>query len=303
MPSRLGVGLIVLFWLAATAHVGYREVWPRFFSDGPPPLRIDLADEAAQTVPTHWHVYRGDQLVGKLTTRMQYVPEDDTFRFLNTYMNLTLEQSLPTGMTVVLEVPKLDTTVRVTRSGDLREQHMTGSLKGRLKTKLGSLSLGDASAEVTGVVQNSQLIGRCKIASDFGTVDEPLDPVPVPQGQVLNPMMPVSRLQDVQPGRRWVIRQIDPLQDAVHALLRQLASKSNLAASAIPQPGGGELIAEVLSSPEKLERPGKESVDCWVIEYRGDEVQARTWVSVADGRVLRQEATGFGERLRFERQE
>ena len=98
MPSRLGIGFIVLFWLAATAHVGYREVWPRFFSDGPPPLRIDLADEAAQTVPTYWDVYRGDQRVGKLTTRMQYVPEDDTFRFLNTYMNLTLEQSLPTGM-------------------------------------------------------------------------------------------------------------------------------------------------------------------------------------------------------------
>jgi hypothetical protein len=303
MPSRLGVGLIVLFWLAATAHVGYREVWPRFFSDGPPPLRIDLADEAAQALPTHWDVYRGDQRVGKLTTRMQYVPEDDTFRFLNTYMGLTLEQSLPTGMTVVLEVPKLDTTVRVTRAGDLREQHMTGALKGRLKTKLGPLELGKATAEVTGMVQNGQLVGRCKITSDFGAVDEPLDPVPVPQGQVLNPMMPVSRLQDVQPGRRWVIRQIDPLQDAVHALLRQLASKSNLAAGAIPQAGGGELIAEVKSSPEPLERPGKEPVACWVIEYRGDEVQARTWVSVADGRVLRQEASGFGERLRFERQE
>ena len=148
----------------------------------------------------------------------------------------------------MLEVPKLDTTVRVTRSGDLREQHMTGAIKGRLKTKLGSLSLGDASAEVTGVVQNSQLVGRCKIVSDFGTVDEPLDPVPVPQGQVLNPMMPVSRLQDVQPGRRWVIRQIDPLRTP-STLLRQVASKSNLAAGRDPAAGrrradrGGEVVA------------------------------------------------------------
>jgi hypothetical protein len=298
MPSRLGVGFIVLFWLAATAHVGYREVWPRYFSDGPPPLRIDLADEAAQTVPTYWDVYRGDQRVGKLTTRMQYVPEDDTFRFLNTYLNLSVEFGA-----VSLEVPKLDTTVRVTRSGDLREQQMTGLLQARLKTKLGSIELGDATAEVTGVVQNGQLVGRCKITSPAGNIDRPLDPVPVPQGQVLNPMMPVSRLRDVQPGRRWVIHQVDPLRDALNVLVKEVLKSSQVAASAIPQPGGGELIAEVRSSPERLERSDKEPVECWVIEYRGDEVQARTWVSVADGRVLRQEASGFGERLRFERQE
>jgi hypothetical protein len=298
MPSRLGVGFIVLFWLAATAHVGYREVWPRLFSDGPPPLRIDLADEAAQTVPTYWDVYRGDQRVGKLTTRMQYVPEDDTFRFLNTYLNLAVDFGA-----VSLEVPKLDTTVRVTRSGDLREQLMTGSLRARLKTKLGTVALGDATAEVTGVVENGQLIGRCQITSPLGNIDRPLEPVPVPQGQVLNPMMPVSRLQDVQPGRRWVIREVDPLRDALNVLVKEVLKSSEVAASAIPQPGGGELIAEVKSSPERLERPDKEPVECWVIEYRGDEVQARTWVSVADGRVLRQEASGFGERLRFERQE
>ena len=298
MPSRLGIGFIVLFWLAATAHVGYREVWPRYFSDGPPPLRIDLADEAAQTVPTYWDVYRGDQRVGKLTTRMQYVPEDDTFRFLNTYLNLSVEFGA-----VSLEMPKLDTTVRVTRSGDLREQQMTGLLRGMLKTKLGAVSLAEATAEVTGVVQNGQLVGRCKITSRLGNIDRPLEPVPVPQGQVLNPMMPVSRLRDVQPGRRWVIREVDPLRDALNVLVKEVLKSSEVAAGAIPQPGGGELIAEVQSSPEKLERPDKEPVECWVIEYRGDEVQARTWVSVADGRVIRQEASGFGERLRFERQE
>jgi hypothetical protein len=303
MPSRLGVGFIILFWLAATAHVGYREVWPRYFSDGPPPLRIDLTDEAAQTVPTYWDVYRGDQRVGKFTTRMQYVPDDDTFRFHNSYLNLTLDQTLPSGMAVVLEVPKLDTTVRVSRSGELREQQMAGTFRGTLKTKLGSIPLGEATAEVTGEVRNGQLVGRCQIKSQFGNIDRPLELVPVPQGQVLNPMMPVSRLRDVQPGRRWVIREVDPLRDALNVLVKEVLKSSQVVASALPQPGGGELIAEVLSSPEKLERPGKESVECWVIEYRGDEVQARTWVSVADGRVMRQEASGFGERLRFERQE
>src|SRR5687767_5887408 len=162
MPSRLGIGFIVLFWLAATVHVGYREVWPRFFSDGPPPLRIDLADEAAQTLPTHWDVYRGDQRVGRLTTRMQYVPEDDTFRFVNTYLNLSFDFAA-----VSLEVPKLDTVVRVGRSGELREQQMTGTLKGLVKTRLGSVPLAEASAEVTGVVRDGQLVGHCKLTSEL----------------------------------------------------------------------------------------------------------------------------------------
>ncbi len=298
MPSRLGVGFILLFWLAATAHVGYREVWPRLFSDGPPPLRIDLADEAAQSLPTHWDVYRGDQRIGKLTTRTQYVEADDSFRFVNAYTHLSLEFA-----GVALEVPRAETTVRVTRSGELREQHMTGDLTAAVRTKLGAVKLGGATAEVTGVVQGGQLVGHCKITSPLGDIDRPLEPVAVPQGQVLNPMMPVGRLRDVQPGRRWVIRKVDPLQDAVYLLVREAAKKSDLLAGSLPRPGDAELIAEVRSSPERLERPGKEPVECWVIEYRGEEAQARTWVSTADGRVLRQEASGFGERLRFDRQD
>jgi hypothetical protein len=303
MPSRLGVGFILLFWLAATAHVGYQEVWPRLFSDGPPPLRIDLADEATQALPTNWDVYRGDQRIGKLATRMQNVPEDDTFRFVNTYSNLSIEQPLPTGVTVVLDVPRAETVVRVTRSGDLREQRMSGDLTAAVRTKLGVVKLGTATAEVTGVVQGGQLVGRCKITSPLGNIDRPLDPVPVPQGQVLNPMMPVGRLRDVQPGRRWMIREVNPLRDAVNLLIKEVLKSSEVAAGAIPQPRSQELIAEVRSPPERLERPDREPVECWVIEYRNEEVQARTWVSVSDGRVLRQEASGFGERLRFERQD
>jgi hypothetical protein len=298
MPSRLGVGLILLFWFATTTYVAHREIWPRYFSHGPPPLRIDLADEAAQALPTHWDVYRGDQRIGKLTTRMQHVDEDDTFRFVNTYTGLTFDFA-----TVSLEVPKLDTTVRVTRTGELREQQMNGTLRGVVKTRLGATAVAEASAEVSGVVQGGQLVGRCRITSPVGNIDRPLDPVPVPQGQVLNPMMPVSRLQDVQPGRRWVIREVDPLRDALNVLFREVLKSSEVMASALPQPGSRELIAEVKSSPELLERPGREPVECWVIEYRGDEVQARTWVSTADGRVLRQEASGFGEQLRFDRQD
>jgi hypothetical protein len=299
MPSRLGVGLILLFWLGTAAVVGYRDVWPRLFSDGPPPLRIDLADEAAQAVPARWTVYRGEQPVGTLVTKMVYVPEDDTFRFVNSYRNLKFDF----GQLVGIEVPQLETVVRVSRAGDLREQHMTGELV----ATLGRVEVGKATAEVTGVVRDGQLVGRCKIRSPVMTVDQPLEPVPVPAGQVMNPMMPVGRLRDVQPGRRWVIREVDPLREAMDVLLREVAKKSGQDSKLLGAlPGGDrdrELLAEVKGTPEKLTRKDGTEVECWVIEYRRDEARARTWVSKEDGRVLRQEASGFGEQLRFERED
>ena len=299
MPSRIGIAAIVLFWLATTAYVGYHEVWPRYFSDAPPPIQIDLVDEATKQIPTNWQIYRGEQRIGKLKTEMEYNELDDSFRFINTYTRLSFD--LSNGFS--LEVPRLETSVLVNRSGELREQKM----KGELIAKIGPLPIGDASAEVTGYVLNGELLGRCQvrypIKSPAPVIDRELDPVPVPAGQVLNPMMPLNRLRDVQPGRRWVIRIVDPLQDAMNVLLREMAKESKFTLSALPNPGNRELLAEVKSTPEKLERKNATPVECWVIEYRGDEVLARTWVSTADGRVMRQEASGLGEKLRFERDE
>ncbi len=299
MPSRGGVALILLFWLGTAAIVGYRDVWPRLFSDGPPPLRIDLADEAAQALPARWTVHRGDEQVGTLLTKMEYVTADDTFRFVNSYRNLKFDF----GRLISVKVPQLETVVRVTRSGELREQQMSGELV----AELGRVELGKATAEVTGVVQNGQLVGHCKIRSPVANVDQPLDPVPVPAGQVMNPMMPVGRLRDVQPGRRWMIREVDPLREAMDVLFRELAKKSGQDSKLLESLRSGnrdrELLAEVKGTPETLTRKDGTEVECWVIEYRRDEAQARTWVSRQDGKVLRQEASGFGETLRFERED
>jgi hypothetical protein len=299
MPSRLGVALIGLFWLATAGVVGYRDVWPRLFSDGPPPLRIDLIDEAAQAAPTVWVIYRGPERVGAVHARTEYVAATDTFRFVNSYRDLKVALGRVGGLNLTVQVPALETAVRVSRAGDLREQR----LDGRLAVVAGPATLGEAKAEVVGHVDAGQLVGRVRLQSPFGDLDRPLDPVPVPAGQVLNPLLPVNRLQGVHPGRRWVVRQVDPLQDALDALVRQMAAKSEVAGGLVPPRGNRELVAEVKSAPERVTRKSGEKVQCWVIEYRGDEVTARTWVSVADGRVLRQEAVGLGERLRFERED
>ncbi|OWK45289.1 hypothetical protein [Fimbriiglobus ruber] len=305
MPSRPGIGLILSFWLATTAFVGYRDVWPRFFSDAPPAVRIDLADEAAQALPARWTVFRGTDHIGSLTTRMEYTPADDTFRFHNTFTQLSFDLDLAK---IRIECPRLETNVRVNRAGELREQSLSGEMKLFLGVKPLAVELGHAAAKVTGVVRDGTLVGDCEIFypanATVPTITRALEPVPVPGGQVLNPMTPVGRLRDIQPGRRWVIRVVDPLRDAVYVMTRDVVKQSELAAGALgSRPESQELIAEVLSTPERLERKLSDPVDCWVIEYRGEGVEARTWVNVADGRVMRQEASGFGEKLRFERED
>jgi hypothetical protein len=302
MPSRLGLLAIVAAWLAVTGHVVYHDVWPRYFGDAPPPIRIDLIDEATQLVPVKWVITRGNRPVGTLQTRTEYVEADDTFRFVNNYRNLTLDVG-GVAVPVTVLIPKLETVIRVGRDGDLREQSMAGELQ----ALLGPAKFGDASAEITGVVTGGVLKAHCVVrypaSAREPTIERDLDPVPVPAGQVLNPLMPVNRLEGINPGRRWVVREVDPLKDAMALLFKEIARENKVTLPLPAGTSGAELIAEVASGTEEYPLTGGRSVECRVITYRGETVAARTWVSIADGRVMRQEATAGDEVLRFDRQD
>jgi hypothetical protein len=294
MPSRPVVAAILAFWLATAGYAFYRDVWPRLISSGPPPLLIDLADEASQfSAGIDWTLYRGDQKVGRLTTRTTYRDEDDTFLFTHKYKQVQFDFG-----TARVQVPELVTTTRVTRSGELREQAMEGMLKVQLAAGgAGFVDLAAARAKVEGRAEGGRFVGRCELVSPLGNVSRDLDPVPVPAGQALNPLQPVNRLDRVHPGRRWVIYTFDPLAEALAAL-----GRGQLGGLGLPEHRREPLIAEVLPSPQPLDRKGG-PVPCWVIEYRNGDTKARTWVRVSDGRVLRQEASGFGERVAIDRDE
>lgn len=303
MPSRLAIVGIVAFWLAVTSYIGYRDVWPRYFSEAPPPIAIDLADEATQRAATRWIIYRGDTKIGSLSTRMEYQAADDSFLFINTYTKLTLEAGKAGPASIEIDFPKLETGITVNRAGQLLHQYMSGDVR----LLLGGIELGNGSAEVNGRVVEGMLRGRCLVrypsTNKVPNIDRELEPVPVPAGQVLNPMMPVNRLRDVTPGRRWVIREVDPLRDAIAILGKEILGQHKLGAGlGMPASENRELIAEVLGETEMVAQRIEAPVECRVIQYRSEQVTARTWVSVADGRVMRQEAALAGERLRFERE-
>ena len=305
MPSRPVVVGILLFWLGVLGLVARRELLPRLFADAPPAPEFVLADELSQAT-VHWAVLRGkpgdpaDERVGGLSTRTEHVKEDDSFRLVTGYRGVRLTAAGG----VVLSVPQATVTARVARDGRLLEQTAHGSADLDLGGPLGKLSV---TADVRAVVKDGVLAGTATLTAP-GLLAEPttrpLDPVPVPDGQVLNPMLPTDRLRGVAPGRRWVVRQVDPLRDALARLgAEAFAQATGGKAGAVSLPPSPELVAEVLAAPEELARRGR-PVSCWVIEYRANgELVARTWVERDDGRVLRQEATAHGERMRFEREE
>lgn len=290
MPSTRAVALIVAFWLATVTYVAYRDLWPVLFVSGPPPVAIDLADEAAQSVPVRWSIHMsGQKRPGRLTTQMKYHETDDTFTFTNHYADLRHESA---GVVVV--VPELINVVRITRGGDLREQ----SVDGKLAIYWGDLKIGEATARVAGTVAGGQLASRVEAAYTFSALatqklERTLEPVPVPRGQPLNPLQPVNRLTGLRPGRRWVVHESDPLKETIALLVKEQVGQFGIT---VPEEKRGPLIGEVLAGERMLEWHDQE-VACWVIEYRRDEPVARTWVRASDGKVLKQEAFQKGETM------
>ncbi|MBX9579339.1 MAG: hypothetical protein K2X87_03445 [Gemmataceae bacterium] len=304
MPSRPAVALIVVFWAGTLGAAFHRDIWPRLAASGPPPIAVDLGDEASQLVPVRWDVLHGGRKAGRLISRTTYIDADDTFEFKHKYTDLRFDLALPPARVVF---PEVVVTTRVTRDGRLREQGLTGQARVQVarRTPDGGTeydTLGEADARVEGRVEGGSLTGHGDLDGRLGgerfAVRQPVGPAPVPDGQALGPLQPVNRLGNVRPGQRWTVREVDPLGEALAILLREQGRKYGVA---LPEPKREPLIATV--ADDRQAPPGRDD-PCWVIEYReGGEVRAKTWVRAADGKVLRQEAFGMGESVALVRDE
>jgi hypothetical protein len=294
MPPRFAVAGILAFWLATTGFTFYRDVWPRLFASGPPPVSIELADEARQNVPAKWKLFRNGQPLGRLSTQMKYLDAEDAFAFTYRYNDLEFGQG---GLTFAF--PHLTTEVRMTRGGDLKGETVTALAV----VRVGELELVSGTLEVVGTVADGVLTGRAELKTSAGgllNAAGDLDPVPVPERMPLNPLQPVNRLAHVRGGERWTVHESDPLRDALMPLVRRKLAEHKVR---LPDPPAREsVVAEVGAEVQPLDWHGR-AVPCWVIEYRRAEPFVRTWVQAGDGKVLRHEVFEKGENLTFEREE
>lgn len=286
MPSRITTFAILAFWLLTTGWFVRREILPAWGASDAPPYAIELADEAMrQAVPVTWTVSRNGEFLTTATTRAEYVEIDDTFVLSCDVRGFPL---LDRGALPVT-IERLRNTNRISRAGELLG----------MQTEIALLAAGSRiELNIAAEVRDGKAWPQCTVRSPWGTLSPPLEAVPVATASVLNPLHPVQRVRGLHPGQRWVTPLVDPLADALRVALDRWI-RDTIGGRVPWAAGPRQLIAEV-TGPRTLEWNGQDQA-CYVIEYRGDDYQAASWVRVRDGLVLRQEAGAHGDEFALQR--
>lgn len=269
MPSRPVVLAIVIFWLATTGWLVYREFSERYGRGEPPPYTIDLTDEVGDN-SVRWTVLQKDKAVGDGFTRIQRLP-DRTFRF-------GAEFRISHFKIFILEIPRLKVvgTYRVTEDGRLLEAAANLQTEQPLAVEF----------DFSGAVRNGLMHPELKLLVAGVEHSLPaIEPTPVSDsGRILNPMHLVHKITGLREGHTWKIPLMDPLKALPAATTDLLPAKDMLIS---------HVEADV--KRETLAWHGTDT-DCFKIEYRRPEgkVIAGTWVRRSDAAVLQQWASYEG---------
>jgi hypothetical protein len=281
MPPRPITLTIVAFWLAAMSWLFSQEIWPALRPGERSPFTIDLSREAQGVkAATRWTLYRNQVRIGYALTATTYRPNEQLYD-LTTRIHLEKEQENEgqrlkyAFLGMEIEVDKMASMYRVTQEGELR------SFDGRISLSLRSKTLAPEQVEIQihGDVADRTFSPRWKVHSTLlGTHDFNADPVEIhSHDSMLNPMQPWNRLRNVQKRQQWRMVLFDPLADSLGSMVPGR------------KPAVRYLEAGVLETTDELAWDDN-NVTCLVIEYRGENLTARTWVRESDGLVLRQEA-------------
>ena len=278
MPPRLAVVAIALFWLASMGWLAYRDWWPWWRADSPPPIAVELADEAAPQV-AHWSLWRGDKKIGAAMTTLT-CQKDDSIKLSSAITDLDLEMGA-LALKVQIKILNLTTDQYVSREGELR------SLESKidLRISVAGENLSERfEARLAGTVQDGKLHSKYSIAG----FEQVLDPIPLQSGSMLNPLQPMARIR-VKAGQKWTITSVDPMQQILRAAIAKFGVN-------LPLPKDEVVLATVLDDPQVLTHRDK-PVSCFVIEYRSEKMSGATWVEVESGKVLRQEMTRNDDKM------
>jgi hypothetical protein len=276
MPPRWLCLLILLFWLATTGRLLWRDLWPALRPGEPPPYAIDLLDEAQQQQPRiHWRVLYNDRPSHRARSWVEHHPRDDAFA-----LHVTLDaEPRPDALPAVAALLRHFESVHVvSRDGALRQVHCQARLVP---------GLVEVDLTFEGQVRDGRLYPRYHLDSADLHRHGEADPVEVSSsGSLLVPLHPLNRIRGIRPGQSWRLPLVDPAYEAIVAVLRKEAGGALLGLDR-PLP---VLDAHVLPEPRHLHLLHRDWA-CLVVEYHdGDDLRARTWVEQRTGLVLQQEA-------------
>lgn len=276
MPSRPLTWAIIVFWLATTGYMFYREVLRWALADAPPPIAFELADEVGSQL-VNWKVSQKAEPIGRATSQVHRRP-DRTFQLVSefTFDRLSIANQL--------DVRKITVVDRVTPEGELRGLAVKIKAWPREKNLVHDL-LPELTGEIRGRVEDGHLRVKFFLNDQELTLFTPA-PVPVPKDRnVLNPMRLQNKMPGLRVGQRWRVPGMDPL------------------AAVIPDVGLSvpKLEAEVFADERAW---NGETFACYRIDVNepGKKVTGRTWVRRKDALVLHLEMELHGTGMAVERE-
>jgi hypothetical protein len=288
MPPRWFSVIIVAFWLTTSAAFFWHEYWPYLEPGAPPPFAINLTDEAYNPIPVRWKVTRnGEPTYLTAVTNVRHDPKTNEFT-LSAQFNHEAGKPQPAQS---LLIDYLESEYRVNPEGQMLG--LKATVSGAFQFSLDGKKIAkqvSGRAVLEGAVTNGKFTGTYVYDimldkdGDVYHKEGKLPPVAVSsQGSVLMPLHPVNHVRGLRPGQSWHMPLVNPLGDA---LLAALVPGS--------EPGTSTVFAKVQPQTRTLQS-GKQETECFVIEYKSDDLNGRTWVRVSDGLVMQQEATLSGD--------
>jgi hypothetical protein len=295
MPPRPAVAVVVLAWLATLGWLAVERWLPWLRPQDEPAFAVELADEVAAQQAS-WTVYRKGKKVGQAETRM--APRRDGHFELTTRLR---DLEVPVGAAEV-KVPLHQGTRVVTRTGELVEASARTTMLIRwLGTEV------KVEATTHGGVDADTFEGTVELDLGAGRTVRPLGPSRLVSGAPFAPFEPLLKYPPLRPRQTWRTSAVDPLGEAVNSAVRLAAARVladavlGKAPAAVPgRRPPADLLAQVLAETEDIPYRGH-ARPCRVIVFLSDEPAARVWVDLEDGKVLRQEAAGFGDPLVLQR--
>jgi len=293
MPPRWAVVAVAVGWLAALGWLAHDAWLPWLRPADEPAFVVEVADEVA---PEHfaWTIYRNGQRAGSAETK--FAPRKDGRFELTTRLR---DLELGYGKVARFKFPAFAITRFVTPDGELLSLHGSGIVQATVQGREVKVE-----ASIHRRLADGQAVGEAEFDHAGIRIMCPLEPVRLLSRTVLVPLQPGQKYPTLRPGQTWRATHVDPLAEAMEGAGQSAMSQivpgappGRISLSARPP----AVLAEVLAETEEV-RSKDQGHTCRVIRFDGDRVKVRSWVDVADGRIVRQEADYDGEVIVLQRE-
>jgi hypothetical protein len=314
MPPRWLCVLIITSWLLLTGWLFYSDLLPRLLPGQPPPVTIDLVEEAqTRRVATNWTVHQDGRVVCVARTRTEH-PRRDLFELVAEF---PLAHEVYAALAAAAVGGRSDNflTSLVAARCALAPPPVEGGDRPPGHLSVGALNVLGLSS-VYRVNADGDLLGfEARLAAAPQALDEVAR-----TGLGVSGTFDVTTIGEVRDGRltltrEWGARQGKAAREEAYSRLAVARGAAVVLPLHPPKrmrgvsPGqswravvvdpfasalGGEPVvvrAQVRPTAEPFRWGRRQDVACLVIDYEGERVKLSTWVSHEDGMVLAQEAT------------